>query len=89
MKLNLMTWNTKMYEYGNEVNGVVLPIDEEYFNGVIDVILVHLKKENSIVILQEIPYVNNITWKMHELFLRFIEIFKNDYYIKYNISSKK
>lgn len=89
MKINLMTWNTKMYEYGNEVNSFVLPIDENYFNGVINVILDYLKKENSIVILQEIPYISNITWQKHELFLRFIEIFEDDYFVKYNIISKK
>lgn len=89
MKINLMTWNTRMYEYGNKINGVFRPIDDDYFDGVINVISDHLKKENAIAILQEIPYVCNITWQKHELFLRFNQRFENDFFVKYNISSKK
>lgn len=32
-----------MYEYENKINGFVLPIDDNYFDGVINVILEHLK----------------------------------------------
>ncbi|MFQ9514403.1 MAG: hypothetical protein ACLRZ9_01110 [Eubacterium sp.] len=90
MKINLMTWNTQLHEFGNKsfknktIRDGIQKLDEQK-----EVVLKHLQKENSIVVLQEIPYKDNTTWEEHELFKKFNIYFPEDKFKKiYNVSSK-
>lgn len=89
MIFNIMTWNTQLYEYGNRVGGKVKAITQTEFDSILRRIDEHLNKENSIAVLQEIPYVCNQTWKKHDLFAKFEQHFKKDNYdILYNVLSE-
>lgn len=89
-KLNIMTWNTQLYEQGNKIGNNKKPIDKTKFMTIINLVKEHLEKENSIAFLQEIPYCNNITWNEHELFTEFKDIFQENYYdVVWNVESKK
>ena len=61
MELNIMTWNTQLYEYGNKVDGKIKELNYKNFNSIIEVIKKYMDNTiNPIVALQEIPYVNNL-----------------------------
>lgn len=65
-----MTWNTQLYQYGNNLfKQFKLDDGIKILNQEIELIKLHLKKENAIAVLQEIPYKSNITWK-EPLFLQ-------------------
>ncbi len=86
MKINVMSWNTNLFEYGNKLkNGKEKNIDASQFYEKINVIKGHLEKDNAIAILQEIPYKSNIDWKDHPLFTEFKKLFagENGYEIIY------
>ena len=92
MKVNLMTWNTRLYEYGNIIDQQkkkpVKPIDVIRDNAVLEVIKDHIdKKENAIAVLQEIPLRSNITNREHEIFTLICDTFpEKDYTILYNVN---
>ncbi len=90
MKINLMTWNTQLYEYGNIIarNKPVRPIDYTRCNEVIKVIKEHIdKKDNAISVLQEIPLRSNITNSEHIIFTLLCDAFpEKDYTIIYNLN---
>lgn len=90
MNIKFMTWNTQLYEYGNKLfEGKNIDDGKEKLSKEIKIVLSHLKKENSIVVLQEIPYKSNITWKKHELFIEFKKNFPdNKYSLIYNVNNK-
>lgn len=89
MNVNIMTWNTRLYEYGNKVGIQTKEIDADLFASIIKLIDEHLERENAIAILQEVPYWCNITWKKHELFKKFEDHYTEDQYtVIYNISSQ-
>lgn len=90
MKINLMTWNTQLYEFGNNsfkdknISAGLNNLEKQK-----EVISAHLEKENSLAVLQEIPYKCNLDWKEHELFTELKNYFpKERYDMIYNISSK-
>lgn len=88
MTLNIMTWNTQLYEYGNKVGNTRKKIENSKFEPIMEFVDKHLEKENAIVVLQEIPYKSNVTWKEHELFRCFREKYDaNEYDVIFNISS--
>ena len=88
MHLNILTWNTQLYECGNQVGNKRKEIDTELFEEVIDLIDKHLNKDNAIAVLQEIPFVSNVTWKEHELFKMFKEHYDTEKYtVIYNVFS--
>jgi len=88
-KLSVMTWNTQLYEQGNNVGERQKAIDMEIFMSIVKVIQYQLEKENSIVFAQEIPYCSNITWREHELYTRINEIFpEKEYNVIWNMTSK-
>ncbi len=91
MELNIMTWNTQLYEYGNKVDGKIKELNYKNFNSIIEVIKKYMDNNiNPIVALQEIPYVNNLEWKKHEFFTMFKDSFDEDRYeIFYNVSARK
>lgn len=89
MKLNIMTWNTQLYEYGNKIGNKKKKIEDSKFDPIMEFVDKHLEKENSIVVLQEIPYKSNVTWEKHELFRRFREKYDaNEYDVIFNVSSR-
>lgn len=86
----ILTWNTQLYEQGNIIEGHIKEIDMCNFVSITEFIKEHLKKDNSIAFLQEIPYCCNITWKEHPLYTKFRELFAQyEYDIKFNITSSK
>ncbi|MDE6412556.1 MAG: endonuclease/exonuclease/phosphatase family protein, partial [Eubacterium sp.] len=89
MTINLMTWNTGLYMFGNEMEDKSLkPIDDranEIVDGVFGIVKQFLEKENAIVVLQEVPYVSNLNWKTHPWFEKFVNTFPEpNYCIIYN-----
>lgn len=89
MKINFMTWNTQLYEYGNRIssNNVPKPINKELCKNVFDIVKTFLEKENAIVVLQEIPLNSNINNDKHVIFNMLNEYFpKTQYYCLYNIN---
>lgn len=89
-KLNILTWNTQLYEQGNNVGNRVKDINENSFLTVINFVKGYIEKENSIAFLQEIPFCNNITWTEHELYTKLKNEFpENEYDIKLNITLKQ
>lgn len=92
MKINIMTWNTQLYEYGNALfkksieDGLITLKKQK------EILLTHLEKENSLAVLQEVPYMrkDNRTgeWKEHELFTELIKVFPEERYkMCYNVSN--
>lgn len=89
LNINIMTWNTQLYEYGNKIGGKTKIIDNSAFDAIIKIIDQHLNKENAIVVLQEIPYKCNRTWAEHELFKKFKDHYGEDEYtVIYDIFSE-
>lgn len=94
IKIKLMSWNTELYKYGNKMNDkeAIKPIGESLYKEKFDVIKEHLQKENSVAVLQEIPYRANEyiencheKWTYHFIWEKFKEEFpENDYYILKN-----
>jgi exonuclease III len=89
MNINFMTWNTQLYEYGNKsFKRKNIDDGKKILSEQIEIVLSYLEKENSIVVLQEIPYKSNITWKEHELFVEFKNNFpENQYSLIYNVNN--
>lgn len=86
MKINIMTWNTRLYMMGNKVGNNIEKIDFEKSEKIFIYIKNYLEQnENSIAILQEIPYLSNVKpkWELHEIFKMFCKIFEG-YKILYN-----
>ena len=89
MTINLMTWNTGLYIFGNKMkNQSLKPIDDNA-NKTVDrifrIVKKFLDKENAVAILQEIPYVSNLNWEEHPWFSKFVNTFpKENYCYIYN-----
>lgn len=84
MAWNIMTWNTQLYEQGNSfLNGQEKPINSACYEKIFDTIAEYLEsKNNSIAVLQEIPYYTKRSWSWleHEIFTAFEKKFpKVDY----------
>lgn len=80
-RINIMTWNTGMTEWNNSEN--------KRYKQIEDYIIKHLKKEHSIVFVQQIPYKykdEDAKWKEHDLFKELKKTFseENGYYISCN-----
>ncbi len=87
MKINFLTWNTQLYEYGNIIHKAkpIKPIDYRTCIEVIHYIMEHMKKDNAIAILQEIPLNCNKTRSEHIIFTLLRGVFSEDEYkILYN-----
>lgn len=84
MTINLMTWNTGLYMFGNEMKDKsIKPIDDiadKIVNGVFGIVKQFLEKENAIAILQEVPYVSNLNWGKHPWFKKFVNTFPEENY---------
>lgn len=82
-RINIMTWNTGMTEWNNNVD------NSKRYKEIVNHINEHLKKVNSIVFLQQIPYKikENSTWREHPLFNMLQKDFSN-YDILYNTYNK-
>ena len=81
MKINIMTWNTRLYMMGNKVGNNRKEIDFEKTKEIFNYIKNYLEQnENSIAVLQEIPYFSNLKpiWELHEIFKMFCKIFDED-----------
>lgn len=93
MKINFMTWNTQLYEYGNIIwtdqsTGLKKVKDINYSRCIdtINIIREHMSKENAVVVLQEIPLRSNITHSEHIVWTLLRGVFpKNEYTILYNV----
>lgn len=79
-KVNIMSWNTQLYEYGNlkekEDDGL-----KQYNDSIRPKIFEYLKKENPIVILQEIPFKiksEKDGWRKHRVYEEFKKNFIDD-----------
>lgn len=93
MKINIITWNTQLYEYGNLLfdnklkRKSVKPIDYIHVNNVLKYISEYINKENAIAVLQEIPLKNNVTHSEHIVFTLLCGAFpQSDYTILYNVN---
>lgn len=89
MNIKLMTWNTQLYEYGNIIskNKSVKPIDYGKCIDSINTIREHMKKENAIAILQEIPLRCNITNSEHIIWTMLCDVFPTTQYsVLYNVN---
>ena len=85
MIINLMTWNTQLYTFGNKMkDGSLKLIDDKVavktVNRIFAMVKMFLEKENAITILQEVPYVSNCNWKKHLWFEKFIKFFPEENY---------
>ncbi|MDE7297773.1 MAG: hypothetical protein K2N94_02945 [Lachnospiraceae bacterium] len=96
MDISIMTWNTRLYESGNEIGKEEIEqISEKDWETVIRIIKSHLEKPFSVAVLQEIPYKQNAPykdrkkWDEHVLFTEIKKIFpEEDYTIIYNVSEE-
>lgn len=89
MIINLMTWNTGLYMFGNKTkNKSFKPINDKTnktVDEIFEIVKKFLEKEKAIAILQEIPYVSNLNWSIHPWFEKFINTFpKENYCYIYN-----
>lgn len=86
MTINLMTWNTGLFLFGNKMKDEsIKPIDDEAdktFNGIIRIVKKFLERENAVAILQEIPYVSNLNWRKHPWFEKFDNTFPKEKYCR-------
>ncbi|MCM1246532.1 MAG: endonuclease/exonuclease/phosphatase family protein [Roseburia sp.] len=94
MIINLMTWNTGLYIFGNKMKDKSLKPIEDKANKIADEIFGMVKnfleKEKAIAILQEVPYVSNLNWKKHPWFEKFVNVFPEEKYCSiYNKTSSK
>lgn len=89
MVINLMSWNTALYEFNNTSFNKKSGLDNESFSKVYERITEHLNKENAVAVLQEIPFKSNANWKEHPIFTKVKEGFPADQYdFLYNLSTK-
>lgn len=87
-KLNIMTWNIDWFRNGvrsgyNDAIYNILDCSYEVCNSIVSIVKNFLAKENSIVILQEVPYMQfNEYGRMvkHDFWEVFIEAFPQDEY---------
>ena len=91
-EIDFLTWNTQLYEMGNELNKrqIVKAIDMQTFRAVVNKVKEFLEsKKDAVAVLQEIPFKCNIDeFHEHILFPEFCKAFSDDKYVMiYNISS--
>lgn len=89
MQVNIMSWNTRLYEYGNQINvhKSVMPIDYGRCIDSINIIREHMEKENAIVLLQEIPLRCNTTNTEHIIWTILRDVFPTTQYsVLYNVN---
>lgn len=86
MIINFMTWNTRLYEYGNKCNkNYVKPFDYCKCIDTINTVRKYMLKRNSIIVLQEIPLKCNITHSEHIIWTLLGGVFPQDkYMVLYN-----
>lgn len=83
MKLHMMTWNCDLYKENPDL------INWTRYNSIKNIIKGRLELENSIVVLQEIPYKSNVTWEIHPIYKKLLVDFpKEKYKILHTISEK-
>lgn len=83
MKLHLMTWNSNMYQ--EKIDS----INEERYNSIVNIVKGRLELENSMVVLQEIPYKSNNGWKEHPIWSKLKKDFpESEYEIFYSESNQ-
>lgn len=84
MKLNIMTWNCDLYlENPSSPNWM-------RYNSIVNIVKGRLELENSMVVLQEIPYMSNKTWQEHPLYLQMVKDFPEDKYrMVFSIAAEK
>lgn len=83
MKLHLMTWNSNMYQEKLD------SINWERYNSIINIVKGRLELENSMVVLQEIPYKSKEDWNEHPIWSKLKEDFpQQEYEMFYTISIK-
>lgn len=88
MVINLMSWNTALYEFKN-TSFKKSDLDNENFLKVCERIKEHLNKENAVAVLQEIPFKSNFDWKEHPILTEVKKDFSADQYdLLYNLSTK-
>lgn len=89
MVINLMSWNTALYEFKNTSFKKSGLDNENFLKKVYKRIKVHLNKENAVAVLQEIPFKSNFDWKEHPIFTEVKKDFPADQYdLLYNLSTK-
>ena len=82
VKVNLMTWNTRLYEYGNIDNKTEEDGKRKYDADIKKCISKHLEDTAEdtlpIVVLQEIPYKIKAEngWRLHDIYNQLIHDFK-------------
>lgn len=83
-KISVMTWNTSLYLEKTHSPNI------KKYETIVNEIKRQLKIDNSIVFLQEIPYVSNETWQEHSLYSKLKNDFLNEEYdFKFNVISSK
>lgn len=85
MKLHIMTWNCSLYAKDPFL------YDSVVYNSIVSIVKERLAIENSLVILQEIPYKckSGKTWMVHPLYEKLLYDFpKEEYKIVFNVSNK-
>lgn len=88
MEINLMSWNTALYEFNNKSFNKKSGLDNENFSKAYERITKHLSKENAVAVLQEIPFKSNINWEEHPIFTQVKKGFPaNKYDFLYNLSN--
>ena len=82
MQVNIMSWNTQLYEYGNQISKhiPVKAIDYGKCIDVINIIRKHMEKNNAIAILNEIPLRCNVTNCEHIIWTILRDVFPMDQY---------
>ena len=94
MKIHFMTWNTRLYEYCNILSDrktgkkKVKSIDYGKCIDIINIVREHMRKENAVAVLQEIPLRSNVTQSEHIVWTLLQGVFpQKDYTILYNIET--
>lgn len=85
-----MTWNTQLYEYCNILSDKkrVKSIDYGKCIDIINIVREHMRKENAVAVLQEIPLRSNVTRSEHIFWTLLQGVFpQKDYTILYNIET--
>ncbi len=89
MEINIMTWNIDWFRNGHRTQEADIYLESDIcyksFSNIVVKIKEFLKKTNSVVFLQEVPYKikTGPVWKVTECYERFCEAFNDD---EYNIS---
>lgn len=83
-----MTWNTQLYEYGNNLHNKKREKSIDECRDIINIVREHMREENAVAVLQEIPMRSNVTWSEHIIWTLLQGVFpKRDYTILYNIET--